>query len=75
MSETTEPKEDLTYGEDVRGDHALFIERKHINGWDLDEEAQAFTEGKSPTFFRVIENGEQQSGHGWIEDGKIIQWG
>lgn len=68
---------DLTYGEDVRGDNALFIEGSHINnnGWELDDEAQAFTEGKSPTFFRVIENGEQQSSHGWIEDGKIIQWG
>lgn len=70
-------QKDLTYGEDVRGDHALFIERSHIqrNGIDLDEEAYEFTKNKSATFFRVIEDGEEQSGHGWIEEGKIIQWG
>lgn len=70
-------QKDLTYGEDVRGDHALFIERSHFqkNGWELDEEAYEFTKNKSATFFRVIEDGEEQSSHGWIEEGKVVQWG
>lgn len=68
---------DLTYGEDVRGDHALFIERKHIlnGGEDIDEEASKVTRKKGPVFFRVIENGVQQRSHGWIIDDKIVQWG
>jgi hypothetical protein len=65
---------DLTYGTDIRGDHALFIESKHINGWNVDDEVKDVLED-FPTFFRVIENGKEQSGHGWIKDGKIIQWG
>jgi hypothetical protein len=70
-------QKDLTYGEDVRGDHALFIESKHFidGGWKLDKEAREFTKNKSATFFRVIEDGEEQSGHGWIENGEIVQWG
>lgn len=69
-------QEDLTTGTDLRGDKALFIESKHFkdNSWELDDEA-AEAAGSGPTFFRVIENGEEQSGHGWIEDGKIFQWG
>lgn len=68
-------KQDLTYGEDVRGDHALFIEESHIIGDQLDAEAHAFTENLAPTFFRVLNNGQQRGGHGWIEKGEIIQWG
>lgn len=67
--------EDLTYGEDARGDEALFIDEKHFldNGWKLDNTAKAVA--NSLTFFRVISGGEQKSGHGWIEDGEIVQWG
>ncbi len=68
--------EDLTKGTDKRGDYTLFIESKHcINkGWELDNEAKKAA-GSSLTFFRVIENGEEESGHGWIENGEIVQWG
>ena len=68
-------REDLTYGEDARGDHALFIDEKHFldNGWKLDNTAKEAA--GSLTFFRVISGGEEQSGHGWIEDGEIVQWG
>jgi hypothetical protein len=67
---------DLCCGTDVRGDHATFIEEKHFSSeWDLDAETKKKFAGCSPTFFRVIKNGIQQSGHGWIEDGEIIQWG
>lgn len=70
-------KQDLTYGIDVRGDEALFIEEKHFidAGWELDDEAYTQLEDCSPTFFRVIKDGEEQSGHGWIEKGEIVQWG
>lgn len=69
-------QQDLTQGTDVRGDYALFIEEKHfIDGGDLDEEAKSFTENMDATFFRVISNGKEQSGHGWIEKGEIFQWG
>jgi hypothetical protein len=67
-------KEDLTQGTDGRGDNALFIDSKHfIDGWELDAEAQKKTQNL--IFFRVIENGFEQSGHGWAENGVIIQWG
>jgi hypothetical protein len=68
-------EKDLTYGSDVRGDSALFIEQKHFNSeWELDQEAQKFV-GKKLTFFRVIHNGKQKSSHGWIDNGEIVQWG
>ena len=32
--------------------------------------------GSDLQYFRIIdENGERQSGHGWIEKGRIVQWG
>ena len=69
-------KKDLTKGEDVRGDHALFIERKHFQkGNALDWETFELTKDSEAVFFRIIENGEQQHSHGWIERGQIIQWG
>lgn len=69
-------EKDLTYGTDLRGDSALFIEQKHFNNdWELDQEAKAFTENKLLTFFRVINNGQQKSSHGWIDKGEIVQWG
>jgi hypothetical protein len=68
--------EDFSKDTDIRGDYALFIEAKHFDKYgDLNHEAQKRLKGCQPTFFRVILNGEQQGGHGWIEDGKIIQWG
>lgn len=69
--------QDLTHGTDHRGDEALFIEDKHIieDGWTLDDEAQEAV-GTRLQFFRVIDSeGDEQSGHGWIEDGRIVQWG
>lgn len=68
-------QQDLTQGEDIRGDYALFIESKHfITEWELDEEVQRMTKG-GPIFFRVIHKGVEQRGHGWVEDGKVVQWG
>jgi len=61
---------------DARGDYALFIEAKHFkDDSGLDDNTKNQLLNIEATFFRVIENGEQQSGHGWIEDGEIIQWG
>lgn len=70
-------QKDLTRGTDIRGDYALFIESSHFvgSGWDLDEEAKSFTENMGAVFFRMIENGVEQSAHGWIEDGEIVQFG
>lgn len=65
--------QDLTHGEDIRGDYALFIDGKHIDGWELDDEAKRYTQ--ETTFFRVIKNGKQTSSHGWAENGEIVQWG
>ena len=68
--------EDLSFDFDVRGDYALFIEEKHFTSDDdLDEETKNEFLNCEATFFRVIDNGEQQSGHGWIENGEIVQWG
>ena len=66
---------DLSRGTDVRGDEAYFIEGKHFSDdeWNVDDQAR--TNSSDPEFFRVLENGEQQHGHGWIKDNKIIQWG
>jgi len=69
------PIADLTFGIDARGDEAFFIEEGHINGWEIDYEVQDALIGQGATFFRVIYRGEHRSGHGWIEDGRIVQWG
>lgn len=68
--------QDLTTGNDIRGDYALFIEEKHFinGGWSIDQKTKNVV-GNDIHFFRVIRNGEQQGGHGWIENGEIIQWG
>jgi len=66
--------EDLSYGLDKRRDEAMFIERYHISGWEVDEAVKAVA-GDMTVFFRVIENGLHTSSHGWIEGGKIVQWG
>ena len=68
---------DWDEGEDCRGDYATFIEARHIvgDGWELSQEGKDLMAGCEPTFFRLLMDGVQHSGHGWIEDGKIIQWG
>jgi len=71
-------KKDLTFDCDMRGDYAFFIDAKHFldNGWEVDNTVKdALSRNSNPVFFRVIENGKEQSGHGWIENGEIIQWG
>jgi hypothetical protein len=71
---------DLTYGRDARGDMAIFIERKHLlSGEEVDKETKGMINrlfgSKHPAFFRIIENGIQTGSHGWIQNGKIFQWG
>jgi hypothetical protein len=68
---------DLSIGIDLRGDEALFIERRHIihDGWTLDDEVREAIQGSHIIYFRVIDDGEYSSSHGWIEDGRIVQWG
>ena len=61
---------------DARGDYALFIEEKHFkNDSELDEQTKNSLLNCDATFFRVIQDGEQTSSHGWIENGEIVQWG
>jgi hypothetical protein len=70
-------QEDLTFGEDIRGDQAFFIEEKHFigDGWQVDDEAKKAL-GSRTQFFRVIDAmGEELHGHGWVEGGEIVQWG
>lgn len=68
-------KQDLTFGEDCRGDYAFFIELTHfINDWEIDEEAKIKI-GLGTHFFRGLIDGEEVHQHGWIEDGKVVQWG
>jgi hypothetical protein len=72
-------KKDLSQGEDIRGDYALFIEQRHFNsGGDLDNTTKQYIRQSfsDEQFFRVIKNGVQQSGHGWVDsNGEIFQWG
>lgn len=70
--------QDLTYGDDGSGTTALFLEEKHFvsDGWKLGKKASEFLkDNKEMIYFRVIKNGVQQSGHGWLEDDKVFQWG
>jgi hypothetical protein len=69
-----EKKKDLSYGIDVRGDRAYFIEEKHVIGaWKVDKKAS--TGKKEAVFFRLLRNGEQIHSHGWLADDEIVQWG
>ena len=75
-------KKDLEQGTDIRGDIALFIEERHFkeDGWTLDNTTKKYIQlnlkGEDNIYFRVIKNGVQQNGHGWIDvDGDIFQWG
>ncbi len=63
---------DLERGVDRRGDHALFIDRRHMrtDGWSLDVDV-----GPNLTFFRVIKAGVEQRAHGWARGTSIVQWG
>lgn len=67
---------DMTFGYDARGDYALFIDKKRLNGDSFDEETtKELKKIGGSTFFRLINDNQQLRTHGWIEDGKIIQWG
>ena len=70
-------QQDLTFGEDIRGDYALFIENKHFKSeWEIDSKVKSFLKNNSDViFFRVINDGEEKGSHGYIENGEIIQWG
>jgi len=75
-------KKDLERGADIRGDYALFIEERHFkeDGWILDNTTKKYIQinlkGEDNIFFRVIKNGVQQKGHGWIDgEGEVFQWG
>jgi hypothetical protein len=68
---------DLTFGTDGRGDYALFIHYCHVeaDGWGIDQDTQDVVPDE-PTFFRLIDDdGTPMRQHGWIENGRIIQWG
>ncbi len=68
------PIEDLSYGEDSRGDEAYFIDEKHITGtWRVDKEAAL--EMDEEVFFRVIKDGKETDRHGWLRKSRILQWG
>ena len=74
-------KKDLEQGTDLRGDIALFIEERHFqnDGWEVDNTTKKYIQLNmkyaEDIFFRVIRNGVQQSGHGWInKQGEVIQW-
>lgn len=72
-------------GEDLRGDIALFIERKHLDGWLFDQAVlRKLKRLKVKTMlFRLLEQGRQQTTHGWVSlvrKGRLIvaeveQWG
>jgi hypothetical protein len=69
---------DMTFGYDARGDYALFIDKKRMKDSDsFNEETTDYLKNKirEATFFRLIDDGEQLRSHGWIENGKIVQWG
>jgi len=75
--------QDFTRDTDVRGDRAVFIESKNFDkgGWKLLPKAKKKLAQEIQTdddvFFRVIEDGQETSSHGWIscESGEVIQWG
>ena len=70
---------DLTFGIDVRGDFALFIESKHFkkDGWNLKASTKLPRDNDDLVFIRVIENGKQTGSHGWIncKTKNVEQWG
>jgi hypothetical protein len=84
-------KEDLSFGDDIRGDEALFIEDKHFDGDDVDNEVKSFilemiNDGEirldeKIIFFRVIEDGIETDSHGWLSVSRrkdkisVYNWG
>jgi len=71
--------DDLSSGDTLGDEWAIFIEDKHfVDEWNLDKETSAYlkkTYGKESEYFIVIHNGAEQHGHGFIKNGKIVQWG
>jgi hypothetical protein len=69
---------DMTFGYDARGDYALFIDKKRMKDSNsFNEETTDYLKNKirEATFFRLIDGNEQLRSHGWMENGKIVQWG
>lgn len=74
-------KEHLSQGKDLTGDIAIFIEQNNFdNSWNLNSETvkqlkEKYVEGDK--FFRIISQGTQCSGHGWVNvsTGEILKWG
>lgn len=72
------PKQDLTFGPDIRGDWAFFVERRHLlpDGLTFDNEVNRRGVGVlNPVFFRIIQNGVQQTSHGFLGQVFIPQYG
>lgn len=78
-------REDLTFGEDMRGAVALFVDSKHLvepGGYYLgrmDEAVARIVEEQTDcesVFFRLLENGRETGSHGWVgAKGAVEQWG
>ena len=62
---------DLSFGADCRGDYALFLEAKHVQG----DGSLDINVGEEPVYLRFIINGEEQRVHGWAKGNQIVQWG
>ena len=82
--ELTPQHKDLATGADMRGDVAVFLYRSHVRAdGSLDKRAakavdefNASLGAGGPTFFRVLdESGRETGTHGWVENGKVTQWG
>ena len=69
--------EDLTFGIDVGGDHAFFIHQKHfLSEWEVDETVKQISRNYGDVLmFRIIHPDGEQGNNGYLEDGKLIQWG
>lgn len=70
-------QQDLTFGEDLRGDYAFFIKESHFkaDGWELDDEARNSL-GDGTHFFRGLDaKGNETNFHGWIDNGEVVQHG
>lgn len=72
---------DLTWGIDVRGDTAIFIDCRHLreDGWSFDDAVTGYlrhANGVETVFFRLIEGGRETARHGWVhmQTGKVERW-
>jgi hypothetical protein len=68
--------EDLTLGTDSAGEECLYVESKHILGWDIDKTASASIreligrhdlDAGSVLYFIELEDGRQTSSDGFID--------